>query len=987
MSRVLSRLGDLAGRRAILFLGTALIALAGLTLFLRYGLDSRSRADGAELLDQARTALAHKEYREAEDLASSIRQDDPRWQEGQLLAGEAATRAGQPQSAIAHYVSIPRDESPTAILAAFSLAEVYREVGRLSDAERAYAYVLDHQPEPKVHERMAFLLDVAGRRWEALPHFMSLVQSRNWTLDSLVLLGDLERPIEQGDYLRRCAEKSPDDVLVQMGLAADALAEGRSDEARARINDVIGRVPQLVAAQAMLGEFVVKDDAETFARWHASLAPEADSSPDIWYIRGLWARRMGDLRIAARCYWEALRLAPTHRRATYQMGQVLTSLGEASGDEFAQRAGQLAELTQHLDTVIRSEGQDQKSLRRVVELMESCGRLWEAWAWALTAGRFFPSAEWAQQKVAELSPLLKDDLPQVLESKNLALVHDFSEYPTHEKLLASAREERPSINAAPSRSQIRFEEPTGLGIDFVYRNGADPDTRGARMFEQTGGGIGVIDFDLDRFPDLYFPQGSEWKTAELEPTPSPEIVDRIYRNRGGRSFVDVTRETRLGDMGFGQGCAAGDFDNDGFPDIYVANVGLNRLYRNNGDGTFADVTDSSGVMGNDWTASCVIVDLNGDGLPDLYDVNYLTGPEIYERICNGRGCSPKGFPGMPGRSHLNRGDETFETVSDATPRDNSKGLGVVVADLTTRGRPSLFISNDQVANFLLRSVPAEDAFHVVFQEEAFLSGVAFNEDSVPMAGMGIAADDADGNGLLDFFVTNFKDESNTLFLQDTPGLFVDATRQAELRVASWPYVGWGTQFLDADLDGNPDIALVNGHVDDYRDEGGEYHMRPQFFRNLGGAKFAELKAEEVGPWFGGKYLGRGLSRLDWNRDGKMDFVVSNIGDRAALLENRSKDVGHFINLRLHATSTARDAIGTVVEVATNDRKWTKQLVAGDGYMASNERMLQFGLGEAAAVTEIQVRWPSGKTTTVQNPPIDVTIELVENREQGALQSE
>jgi hypothetical protein len=535
-------------------------------------------------------------------------------------------------------------------------------------------------------------------------------------------------------------------------------------------------------------------------------------------------------------------------------------------------------------------------------------------------------------------------------------------------------------------ARIRFEEATESGIEFIYNNGADPATKGARMIEQTGGGVGVLDFDGDRLPDLYFTQGSEWKTGETSPTESEGMTDRLYRNRGGRDFADVTFLANLGDRRFSQGCAAGDVDNDGFVDLSVGNIGRNRLYRNNGDGTFDDVTADAGLTGADWTSSCTTVDLNADGFPDLFEAGYVSGPDVYERLCQGHGCSPSNFTGVIPRLHISRGDGTFAAVPVPVPQEDAKGLGVLAVNLTSRDRPSLLITNDQVPNFLLKSLPGEGPLNIGLEEEGFLSGLAINADGVSLAGMGIAADDLDGNGLVDFLITNFQDESNSLYRQDSPGLFVEVARQSNLSAASWSFVGWGTQALDADLDGNPDLVLANGHVDDFSDKGGGYKMRPQFFRNRGDCRFEELKEDGIGPYFSRELLGRGLSRLDWNADGRMDFVVSNIGDRASLVTNQSEGVGRFLNVRLHGTIGARDAIGTVVEVVAEGRTWTKQLMAGDGYMASNERFLQFGLGSASAVSEIRVHWPSGTDTTVKNPPLDATIELVESPELSLVQA-
>jgi hypothetical protein len=290
-----------------------------------------------------------------------------------------------------------------------------------------------------------------------------------------------------------------------------------------------------------------------------------------------------------------------------------------------------------------------------------------------------------------------------------------------------------------------------------------------------------------------------------------------------------------------------------------------------------------------------------------------------------------------------------------------------------------------VPNFLLRNVATDDAHGVTFVEEGFLSGLAFDENGLPMACMGIAADDANGDGRTDFYVTNFKDEYNTLYLQDADGLFVDGTSAAGLRAPSLPFVGWGTQFLDADLDGAPDLVLTNGHVDDYRSTGGQYHMRPQFFRNTGGGRFEELLAPAAGSYFAKEYIGRGLARLDWNKDGQMDFAVSNIGDNASLVTNQSTGVGQFVNVIAHATTTARDAIGAKVTVeAADGRRWTKLLCAGDGYQASNERMLQFGLGDATGAS-LRVEWPSGATTDVKDVAMGTTLHVIENVGWHALQ--
>jgi hypothetical protein len=932
-----------------------------------------------ELLREARAALAEGRFDRAEDLASGIPESSELWAAGRELAGEAATKAGRLAEALQHYLLLAsRSDRPDNISAGhFYSAEIYRELGRLSEAEQAYRKVLALDPEnAATHERLAFLLSVTGRRWESLPHYWFLARSGTAQPRELMALADLDRPVEHRDFLEQCARKAPDDPLVRLGLAVYGAWEDPSPESAEPLRAALSELPDLISAQALLGELLVDKNDREFLEWHAQLPPVASRHPEIWYVRGMWARRHAQPRVAARCFWEAVRLEATHRRAMYHLGQVLTSLDNPAGDAFAERAQQLIRLTEVLDGMLRTDFRRKESFRETAELMEEMGRFWEACAWALAAERQFTGAEWPRAVYARQKSKLNDQLPLVAHSANPALRYDFSAYPDQSELLREVEARESGASPGTSPSSIRFvEEAAHVGIEFSYYSSPDATTRGARILEQTGGGVAVLDFDLDGAVDIYFTQGAEWPGGASEPVPSERYTDCLYRN-SRCDFEEVTRPAGIRDQAYGQGCSAGDIDNDGFPDLYVANIGGNRLYINNGDGTFADATERLGRTGKDWTASCVIVDLNADAFPDLFDVTYLTAEDIYTRICQGRACSPSVFSGTPDRLRLSRGDGRFRVLPVDAAVENSKGLGVLAAVIEDRGRPSLFVANDQVANFFLRSVP-DGPYGIRLEDQAFLSGLAFNEDGVAMACMGIAADDADGNGLIDFLVTNFHHEFNTLYLQSAPGLFIDGTKISGLSTPTWPYVGWGTQFLDADLDGEPDLVVVNGHVDDYRDEGGEYHMPPQFFRNTGRGRFAELSTAEIGPYFGRKYLGRGLARLDWNGDGRMDFAVSNIGDRASLVTNESTGIGHFLNVRLHATRTARDAIGAVVEVNAGGRHWTKQLVAGDGYMANNERVIQFGLGDAASVSEVRVTWPSGETSRFRSLSADTAIQLIE----------
>ena len=935
----------------------------------------------AELLVSAQQALRQSDALRVEELIGQIPREADEWQAGQLLAGEAATKDGRLHDALKFYLDgATKDElTSDGLLARFSAGEVYFELGQLTDAERIYRSVLKVQPDNGItNERMAFLYSMTGRRWTALDYYFALIRGGDAGHRELGLAADVGRAIEQSVFLDKCQQLSPNDSLVRLAVATHAFDEG-APEARALLETLVFSSPELLSAQSMLGELLVDGTDSRFVDWHRSLPQDADRSPDIWFVRGLWARKQSDLKTAADCFWQTVIRTPFHRRAFYMLGQVLVALDDPQAEEIVSYSELLIDLSQSVDQVLISECNNPQAVRRTAATLAALGRTWEACAWGVVGRRRFPEADWPAQIFSRHGHKLNDKLARIEPYRNPVANRKMDAVPGFARLLKQAGERLPTEmagSAFPFSQAARIHFAEAHVIPFQYFNGADPKTKGVRTFEQTGGGVAILDFDLDDLPDVFLPQGSEWRTGAAVPTPSTSYQDRLFRNIAGREFRDVSDNLTGPDSGFGQGCSVGDYNNDGFPDLYVANVGRNCLYENMGDGTFLDVTRAAEITDTSWTVSAMVCDLNADGLADIFDVNYLTGNDVFEKICDGRACSPNGFAGEPDRLLINQGDGRFVDVANATPGIESKGMGIVAFETDAGRRPVLFISNDQVANYYLINKATGDSHNIELADQAILAGLAFNDDGLPTACMGIAVEDWDGNSLTDFFVTNYHNEANTLYLQDSPGLFVDATRAAGLYAAGLSFVAWGTQPLDADLDGWPDLIVANGHLDDYRDAGGEYHMRPQFFRNLGG-RFQELHADDLGPWFGEKYLGRGLARVDWNYDGLSDFIVSNMNAPLSVLKNTSVNTGHFLRVVLHATQTARDAIGARVTIVTADRDVTRQLMAGDGYMASNERVIEFGLGETDNVDEIEIRWPSGAISILKSPPVDSTFLVVE----------
>jgi hypothetical protein len=446
--------------------------------------------------------------------------------------------------------------------------------------------------------------------------------------------------------------------------------------------------------------------------------------------------------------------------------------------------------------------------------------------------------------------------------------------------------------------------------------------------------------------------------------PPHDYQDRLFRGHDGECFIDASAASHLDNKLYSQGLAVGDFDADGFPDLYIANIGTNVLYRNNGDGTFQEVSARSGTQGNVWTSSCLMADLNADSLPDIYAVNYIGGDKLYTQDCKVREaprCAPVEYPAEQDRVYLNAGDGTFIDVTDhcGVVASEGRGLGIVAADFDASRRLSVFVANDMSANFFFQNVTPSSGDEPVFVERAVLNGLAYNSAGRSQACMGVAADDANQDGLLDLFVTNFYRDSNTLYRQLPDGSFRDEIAASQVEQATFPVLGWGTQFLDAELDGIPDLLVTNGHVHDPFDKNIPYQMPPQFFHGRGAGRFEEVSAHQLGPYFEGKHLGRAMARLDWNRDSLEDVCIGHLNTPVALLSNESITDGHWLSLTLVGVDSNRDAIGTVVAITSGNRTSVRQLTAGDGFQCSNERRLVFGLGNTATVDQMLVKWPSG----------------------------
>ena len=500
------------------------------------------------------------------------------------------------------------------------------------------------------------------------------------------------------------------------------------------------------------------------------------------------------------------------------------------------------------------------------------------------------------------------------------------------------------------------------GIRFKHTDGRS----GQRYFLETlGAGAAWFDYDRDGDLDIYFVNGAGLPGAEFDVSPT----NALYRNNGNMTFTEVTNGAKVEDGGYGFGCCVGDYDNDGWPDLYVTNFGPNILYRNNGDGSFSNVTEGTGVGGERWSSSAAFADYDRDGDLDLFVANYLDYRLEDNTICH-RGdlrvyCPPADFTGVADVLYENKGDGSFADVTRESGVFNpeGKGLGVVWGDYDNDGYPDIFVANDTTADMLYRN--NGDG---TFMDVALFVGVALGAKGIPMGGMGTSFGDYDNDGWLDIAVTNFQDDPNSLYHGEGDGTFADASYASRLGGVSLPYVGWGVDFVDLDNDGFTDLFVGNGNIYDnveMFDPGYTYPQRNHLFRNQGDGTLSEI-SRQCGPGLSLNKVSRGVAFVDYDNDGDIDILVTNSNQTPDLLRNESSNQNNWLNLRLVGTASNRDAIGARVKIfAPGLEPQLREVKSGSSYLCQSDMRLHFGLGKASIVTRIEIRWPSGLDDTFE----------------------
>jgi hypothetical protein len=527
------------------------------------------------------------------------------------------------------------------------------------------------------------------------------------------------------------------------------------------------------------------------------------------------------------------------------------------------------------------------------------------------------------------------------------------------------------------------------GLDKFHHRSGGPEKR--TILETPGSGVALLDYDNDGWLDIYLVNGSTFPALKGKQSAPHAML--LHNNHDG-TFTDVTEKAGVTNERWGFGAAVGDYDNDGWPDIYVSNFGKNRLYRNNHDGTFTDVAEAAGVTLGGWSTGATWGDYDHDGLLDLFVPGYVKfDPEhppisgqggLPAGFCQFRGvevmCGPRGLPGEGDHLFHNNGDGTFTDVSARAGVSDPKGyygFASVFVDVDDDGWLDLAVANDSVPKYLYRN--KHDG---TFEDISYMSGFALNDDGREQAAMGIAVGDYNRDGKVDFYITNFSDDYNTLYRNDGDQSFSDVSRRVGIATLTIPFLGWGTGFLDYDNDGWPDLFVANGHVYpgvDKQDWGTTWAQRPLLLRNVNGTKFEEVPPA-TGSGLAAVVTGRGAAFGDLFNDGHIDVVINNMDAGPTLLRNVVKNGNHWLTFKLvGGRKSPRDSIGAKVFVTAGGARQRGDVFSGGSYASSSDQRVHFGIGTATKVDRVEIYWPSGIKQDIAVPGTDRLYTVVEGK--------
>ncbi len=927
---------------------------------------AQGRAESSVEVDQlirARRLLQLGDHDAAADAAYEALLKEPDRADALLLAGEIEAARGSHDRSIELARSIDT-ESRLGSRAVELHSQQLVKLHQPSAAADVLLRALELTPDMLPWRRAAWsLLNRVGRREAASLQADLICQSGRATRQEL---HSLMRRTESYPFALQEGESPLRHFEPGLGMARWYFSQQEFDRAIAELKPVFEMGFEQPEAAALYGRLLAETQSfESFAEWYSRCDEPTRDVGDYWAAMGTFFLDQRQTEAAARALLEAVYRNPTERVSTQRLSKVFAALERRDDSEqFRYRGIQLAKSQRAADDFMAMPD-DRQAGQELTQLLLDLGRPLETIGWTLSSLRNTDVARRAtldQQRIALLGN--PEALTMPAEDSLLAIQRsEFDIQPAIDQLLKSESSEQATIEPSIAESII-LARPTlvnvarDVGIDFQWYQDLKINLESIPIHESLGGGIAVLDYDLDGWPDIYLAQGSG-----QPPTTACTRSNALLRNVN-REFTDVTIAANAGDRNYSSGLAAGDVNQDGFPDLYLGSLGRNRLLINNGDGTYRDATALMNSSEDRFTASLAIGDINGDSLPDLFEGNYIEmeGGFVLPEI------GPGGREVLPSPLlHYADSDRWFENEGDGSFSSHVIGidvttpgtaLGIIIADFDSDHRNEVFVSNDVRPNHLLVHVGDN---HLKNMADA--RGVANGFHGTANGCMGIATGDFDRNGTLDMQVANYIKESANLYMQAEGGGFTDQAVRYGIDSITWPMVGFGTKAVDFDRNGWLDFAVTNGHIFDLRIAGHAFQMPPQLMMGTG-SRFKPVDVEDRSGYWDDVYLGRSMATIDYNRNGAIDLLVGHLDKPVALLDNQTSTEGAWIQFELTGTRTERDAIGARVVVTAGGESFTQWVTAGDGYLCTDEPVMDFGLGQQENVERVEVFWPSGVTQTL-----------------------
>lgn len=928
-------------------------------------------------LNEVAGLIANRQIEDAQRVLTRCFIADPENVRAFELNGDLLWIANKHEEAIAAYRSMLEQGSPVPASLYRKTIDACLKSGHPFTAVEVLKLATEVYPKhSQFHYDLAGISAAIGVVEEAIPSLKTLVRHGVEDVESLVITSNPDRVKPDWKYLYGLVRSYPASEELQLGLAAIDFSNLRYRDAAEKLELLLDRQPDRDKARLLYGRCLVEiHDGERLQEWLTNLPARLHDNAAYWYIAGRWAQTRREYPQACFAFWSALQHDPTHFRAMTDLHQ---SLLQTDHDEIAQQVEEVValetRLRSQLDDFFAAEQNSQRIAFSLADTLEQLGRQWEADGWARLAVRMtddlvsepVPRAKAIRKQLTAQTPWQKQGV-------SLASRIDLSSMPRMKWEFANPSSR--SLNQDALRAPMLANRSLEMGYDHTSIPGLEIGKHGFWIYQALGGGVSVIDFDLDGWPDLAS------AVLDGEPLRRNSSTNQLHRNLGGR-FVPCHTQADYHDVGFGQGIAVGDFNGDGFPDLYDTNIGEAKYFQNNGDGTFTDMTNQIGVSGSRWGTSVVIADFDADGNADIFETCYCGGTDPYSKHCGGGSdvvtCSPLKFEAeldvlWRGQDELGVRDASGQLRSVAAP---GRGLGLVAGFFDEAAGMDCYVANDMSANHLWSASDGER--NVLLKEQGTIRGLGLSGISKAQASMGVAAADPDRDGDIDFYVTHFTTDYNTLYEQVAPGSWVDRTVQKGLLDPTMKFLGFGTQWVDLTNQNAMQLFVANGHVNQVEESGEAFRMQPQLFGQVSGGRWKQHEGNEVGEYFQNTHLGRAVAIADLNRDQLNDLIVTHVDTPSAMLMNQTGEPGTAIRFYLKATRSHRDAIGAKVSVVRDGQVEVHQLLAGDGFLCSNERCIHIGLGEQSVAGDVTVSWPSGHVDRLGNLDAGHDFLLVEN---------